>query len=176
MSTLQLTGGKYFLVTLHRAENVDVPERLSNYLEALYALQQEYSVPIICSLHPRTRSQLAKQGKHLDETRITAMEPLGLFDFVHLEKNAFCVLSDSGTVQEECSLFNVPNVTLRDVTERPETMEAGSNFIAGADKDTILRAVCAVTDKTYHWVPPVEYTVPHVSKTVANIVLSYKHS
>jgi UDP-N-acetylglucosamine 2-epimerase (non-hydrolysing) len=176
LDTLAVSPQKYFLVTLHRAENVDVPERLSHYLEALYQLGETYRMPVICSLHPRTRSQLERQGKQLDGSRIRAVEPFGLFDFVHLEKNAFCVLSDSGTVQEECSIFNVPNVTLRDVTERPETMEAGSNFITGADPESILRAVRAVTDKAYDWRPPLEYTTPHVSKTVANILLSYRHS
>jgi UDP-N-acetylglucosamine 2-epimerase (non-hydrolysing) len=175
MARQGVSPGKYFLVTLHRAENVDVPERLDQFMAALYGLHDQYGMPVICSLHPRTRSQLARQGKQLDAAKVTAVEPFGLFDFVQLEKNAFCVLSDSGTVQEECSIFNVPNVTLRDVTERPETMEAGSNFIAGAHVATILNAVRAVTDKAYDWVPPAEYTVARVSKTVANIVLSYKH-
>lgn len=175
LETLRVEPGKYFLVTLHRAENVDVPERLEAFVDALYQLHDRYALPVVCSLHPRTRSQLARQGKQLDPRKVTAVDPFGLFDFVHLEKNAFCVLSDSGTVQEECSIFNVPNVTLRDVTERPETMEAGSNFIAGAHVPSILSAVRTVTDKSYAWVPPVEYTAAHVSKTVANIVLSYKH-
>ncbi len=173
--SLGVQAGSFFLVTLHRAENVDDPARLQSLVEALYALRDEYGMPVICSLHPRTRSQLARQGKSLDETRVTAIEPLGLFDFVHLEKNAFCVLSDSGTVQEECCLFNVPNVTLRDVTERPETVEVGSNFIAGCQPDAIARAVRAVTRKQFDWTPPPEYLVAHVSRTVVNTVLSYRY-
>jgi UDP-N-acetylglucosamine 2-epimerase (non-hydrolysing) len=174
MQSLGVNKNKYFLVTLHRAENVDQADRLHSFIESLYKLNEIYRLPIICSLHPRTKSQLEKQGKHLDTTKITAIEPLGLFDFVHLEKSAFCVLSDSGTVQEECAIFNMPNVTLRDVTERPETLEVGSNFIAGCETDSILRAVKAVSTKNYQWTPPAEYCVPHVSKTVAKIVLSYR--
>ena len=175
LATLSIQPQKYFLVTLHRAENVDVSVRLDNFLNALYQLHDIYGFPVICSLHPRTRSQLAKQGKRIDESKIVAVEPFGLFDFVHLEKNAFCVLSDSGTVQEECSIFNVANITLRDVTERPETMEAGSNYISGDSIEAIIKGVHMATNRSHSWIPPNEYLVSHVSQTVVNIVLSYRH-
>lgn len=164
---------KYFLITLHRAENVDVEERLDKFIKAFHQLYQEYNVPLVCSLHPRTRSQLEKQNKGF-ETGVRVMEPVGLFDFVNLEQNALCVLSDSGTVQEECCIFKVPNVTLRDVTERPETIEAGSNFIAGCEPDSILRAVKLVLGQNYSWEPPKEYLIKEVSSIVAKIVLGYK--
>jgi UDP-N-acetylglucosamine 2-epimerase (non-hydrolysing) len=170
---LAIQKQKFFLVTLHRAENVDIPARLNDFLEALYALHDTYQMPVICSLHPRTKSQLERQGKNINEQKITALPPFGLFDFVYLEKNAFCVLSDSGTVQEECAIFNVPNVTLREVTERPETVEVGSNFIASCDKNTILRGVKLATSFATSWAPPVEYLAENVSKTVARIVLNY---
>lgn len=173
LEKLNLKKNKYFLVTLHRAENVDVKERLSNFIEGLTRVYKKYQMSVICSVHPRTKSQLIKQNQNLSKEGIVALEPLGLFDFVHLEKNAFCLLSDSGTVQEECAIFGVPNVHLRDVTERPETLEAGSNFITGCDPESILRGVDLVTQKTRLWTAPPEYLVKNVSQTIARIILSY---
>lgn len=174
LNNMELEMGKYFLVTLHRAENVDMPERLSDFIEAFQLLHKEYDVPIVCSLHPRTRSQLEKQGKVMDSGGVRVFEPLGLIDFVHLEKNAMCVLTDSGTVQEECSIFNVPNVTLRDVTERPETIEAGCNILSGADPESTLSCVKTVLNLTSRWEAPSEYIVENVSAAVVKIVLGYK--
>ncbi len=161
----------YFLVTLHRSENVDVNERLSNFITSFRLLYQIYEKPIICSLHPRTRSQLRKQNKTMEGNGIITVKPLGLFKFVQLEKNAYCVLSDSGTVQEECCIFGIPNVTLRDVTERPETVESGSNLIAGCNPDDICKAVDAVLSRVNEWPPPHEYLVKNVSSTVLKILL-----
>ncbi len=168
---LGVAAKKYFLVTLHRAENVDIEERLTKFIEAFQLLYAEYKAPLICSLHPRTRSQLDKRNKVMESDGVRAIEPLGLFDFVKLEQNALCVLSDSGTVQEECSIFRVPNVTLRDVTERPETLEVGSNFITGCEPGSILAAVKTVLHETGDWEPPQEYLAKNVSSTVARIVL-----
>ena len=161
----------YFLMTLHRAENVDDEERLTKFITALHRLAAEYGMPLICSLHPRTRSQLERQNRTLTGTGIQVVEPLGLFDFVCLEQNAYCVLSDSGTVQEECCLFKIPNVTLRDVTERPETLEAGSNLIAGCEPEAISRAVKTVLSQGWDWEPPSEYLVQNVSRKVVKILL-----
>ena len=174
LENLNVKAKKYFLITLHRAENVDVPERLSASLDAFNLLYQEYSLPLICSLHPRTRSQLLKQGKDMEGTGVITIDPLGLFDFVHLEKNALCVLTDSGTVQEECCLFRVPTVTLRDVTERPETIEVGSNMLSGSASDSILSCVKTVLNQPANWNPPPEYLVENVSNTIVKILLGYK--
>lgn len=168
-----IEAGKYFLITLHRAENVDIPRRLLQYVDAFQLLHKEYGIPVIVSLHPRTRHQLQKQGRSLGNG-VMAVEPLGLFDFVHLEQHALCVLTDSGTVQEECCIFKVPNVTLRDVTERPETLEVGSNMLSGAEPESILRCVKTVLNRPRNWSPPPEYLVSDVSSTVARIVLGYK--
>jgi len=109
----------------------------------------------------------------VSDRRVRFLEPLGLFDFVALEQAAFCTLSDSGTVQEECCLFHVPTVTVRDVTERPETVECGSNMLAGVDPDTILRCVRVVTTLPASWSPPPEYLAPDVSSAVAKTVLGH---
>ncbi len=172
LKKLGVRAGGYFLVTLHRAENVDLPERLGKLVEALNGLSGEYSFPVIWSMHPRTRGKL---GSLKLAKRVRAVEPLGLFEFVKLEKNAKCVLTDSGTVQEECCLFAVPNVTLRDVTERPETLESGSNILSGADPETISACVRAALRSRGGWQPPVEYLAEGVSAKVAKIILGYLH-
>ena len=171
LKTLGVEEKNYFLITLHRAENVDVEERLEKFIQAFRLLAKEYKLPLICSLHPRTRSQLEKQKKMLDGDGIRVIDPLGLFDFVQLEQKARCVLSDSGTVQEECCLFKVPNVTLRDVTERPETIDVGSNMLTGCEPPTIFRAVKTVLGQDCVWEPPQEYLEKKVSGKIAKIVL-----
>jgi UDP-N-acetylglucosamine 2-epimerase (non-hydrolysing) len=105
--------------------------------------------------------------------RIKLLEPLGFFDFVKLEQNAFAVLTDSGTVQEECCIFGVPNVTVRDVTERPETIEAGANILSGADPDNIVNAAAVAVSQKGGWTPPHEYMAENVSQTVTKILLGY---
>ncbi|MGE5189528.1 MAG: non-hydrolyzing UDP-N-acetylglucosamine 2-epimerase [Gemmatimonadota bacterium] len=174
LDELGLSPGRYFLATLHRAENVDVEARLSAFVEAFRRLSGEHGMPVIVSVHPRTRSQLRNRGMALDGGGVRACEPFGLFDFVRLEKNARCVLTDSGTVQEECCLFRVPNVTLRDVTERPETLEVGSNILSGADPGTILACVRTALSRPCDWTPPPEYLARDVSGTVVRIVLGHE--
>lgn len=170
IARLGLTPGRYLLATLHRAESVDVPERLAGFVEAFRRLHRERGVPVVWSVHPRTRSILDEQGLVLGDG-ITAIEPVGLFDFVHLERHALCVLTDSGTVQEECCILRVPAVTLRDVTERPETIEVGSTILAGAEPDGIVDAVEAMLATPADWTPVPEYLVQNVSLVVARIVI-----
>jgi len=174
LENLGIEKHRYFLVTLHRAENVDSENRLSLFIEAFHLLHKEYGVPVVCSLHPRTRSQLQKHKTAMDGDGVRAFDPLGLFDFVRLEQNAMCVLTDSGTVQEETCIFNIPNITLRDVTERPETVEVGSNMLSGAEPQSILSCVKTVLKRACDWAPPGEYLVKDVSSTVAKIVLGYQ--
>src|ERR1035437_2884976 len=108
-------------------------------------------------------------GVGVSDERVRFLEPLGLFEFVALERAAFCTLSDSGTVQEECCLFHVATVTVRDVTERPETVECGSKMLAGVEPATVLRCVRAVTALPPAWTPPPEYLAPDVSSAVVKI-------
>lgn len=173
MSRLEVEAGAYFLATLHRSENVDTPRRLELFLEGLSRVADAYQQPMLLSLHPRTASQLERHDLHPLSPRVRLLQPLGFFDFVKLERHARAVLSDSGTVQEECAIFNVPNVTLRDVTERPETIECGSNILSGAAPADILRSVELALGLTPNWTPPAEYVVNDVARTVAKIVLGY---
>src|SRR5207248_8203991 len=168
---LGLTAGRYFLVTMHRAENVDVEARLRNLIQALVRLAEEFGFPAICSLHPRTRAKLDAFGIGRQHSGIQFVAPFGFFDFVHLERSAYCVLSDSGTVQEEACILGVPNVTLRDVTERPETVECGSYILSGVEGCAIATAVRLVTSQSGAWQPPPEYVQPAVAETVCRIVL-----
>lgn len=176
LDQLGLVAGRYFLVTLHRAENVDDPTRLRSLLGGLIQLQREYQLPIVCSLHPRTKSKLDGAGLPPEQQAIQFHAPFGFFDFIALERQAFCVLSDSGTVQEECCIFQVANVTIRDVTERPETLECGSNILSGAEPATLLRCVRTVLAQQAAWTVPPEYLAEHVSGTIARLVLGYNHA
>jgi UDP-N-acetylglucosamine 2-epimerase (non-hydrolysing) len=174
LADLGLETGRYFLVTLHRAENVDLEERLKGLADGLDRIQQKYELPMIVSTHPRTRSRLEGFRIGVSNPQLRFLAPFGFFDFVALERSAFCVLSDSGTVQEECCIFRVPNVTLRDVTERPETIECGSNMLSGGDPLDMLRSVETVLDQKFDWIAPPEYVAPHVSNTVVKIVMGYR--
>ena len=174
LSTLGIAERKYFLVTMHRAENVDVEGRLRSLLEALSLLHQEFGYPVICSFHPRTKAKVEAFGVDVHRDGLRFVEPFGFFDFLKLEKSAFCLLSDSGTVQEEACIYKVPNVTIRDVTERPETMECGSNILSGVDPQTILRLVKMVTGRKGRWQPPQEYLAEGVADTVCRILLSFR--
>jgi UDP-N-acetylglucosamine 2-epimerase (non-hydrolysing) len=160
---------------MHRAENVDVPERLRELTASLDRLQKEYTFPVIVSTHPHTRIRMQEGGSRQATQDVRFLEPFGLFDFITLERNAFCVISDSGTVQEECAIFGVPNVTIRDVTERPETLECGSNILSGANCDVILQCVHIVVSQKPFWHPPQEYLVENASTKVIKILLGYHH-
>jgi len=174
LQRLQLERGAYLLVTMHREENVDVEDRLRSLVDSMIALEKKYNLPIIVSTHPRTRAVMARFGLDVNSQKsIRFLEPFGLFDFVRLERDAFCVLSDSGTVQEECCIFRVANVTIRDVTERPETIECGSNILSGVGVEDIMRSVRTVVAQERDWVAPAEYDVHHVSTTVTKILLGY---
>ena len=169
LSTLGIEKKRYFLVTLHRAENVDREDRLRELVASLAALHREYGLPMVVSLHPRTRSKLEKFEVDIAGAGIIWSEPFGFFDFIKLEQEAFCLLSDSGTVQEEACIFGVPNVTVREVTERPETIECGSNILAMPA--TLSDAVAQVVAQKAPWQPPPEYLTANVAETVCRIVV-----
>jgi UDP-N-acetylglucosamine 2-epimerase (non-hydrolysing) len=132
---------RYLLVTVHREETVDFPERLGAVCTGLNLVASRLDMPVVWSVHPRTRPKLDALQIPLDR-RIQLHEPFGFGDFVALEAGARCVITDSGTVQEECSLLGVPTVTCRDSTERPETVECGSNVLSGVNDPERL-AICA---------------------------------
>jgi UDP-N-acetylglucosamine 2-epimerase (non-hydrolysing) len=173
LDRLSVQPGGYLLLTAHRQETVDHEDRLRSLVDGVLALALAADVPIVASIHPRTRDRLREFGIAFDGDRIRGGDTFGFFEFVALERHARCVLSDSGTVQEECCIFGVPTVTLRDTTERPETLECGSNILSGVDRDAIVRAAGLVMADRSTWSMPAEYRQGNVSSTVARIVLGH---
>jgi UDP-N-acetylglucosamine 2-epimerase (non-hydrolysing) len=163
----------YILATLHRTETVEVEDRLRKALKGLELVSKEFNLPIILSLHPHTRKKIIDFGIEIDKC-IGLLEPMGFFEFISLEKNAFCVLSDSGTVCEETSIFGVPCVTMRDSTERPETLDCGSNILSGIETENILQCAKIAINNKGKWNPPEEYLRENVSDTIVKIVCSYR--
>ncbi len=170
---LGLDAGRYLLLTLHRQETVDYPERLRAMVDEVTEAAAELDLPVVFSVHPRTRERLEALGLGDDSEQLRLCEPFGYFDFVALLREARCVLTDSGTVQEECCILRVPAVTVREVTERPETVECGSNVLAGVGRGNLRRLIPVACAAPPTFVPPPEYLAPNVSATVANIVLGH---
>jgi UDP-N-acetylglucosamine 2-epimerase (non-hydrolysing) len=170
---LGVQGQQYFLVTMHRAETVDDEDRLKNLLDGLAGINKKYSLPVICSLHPRTESKMQQFSLKVENEAIRLHEPFGFFDFVALEKKALAVITDSGTVQEECCILGVPSITIRDVTERPETIESGSNMLVGVSLESMLNGLEVVLNERQKWEPPAGYLATNVSSRVAKIVLGH---
>ncbi|NLT05435.1 MAG: UDP-N-acetylglucosamine 2-epimerase (non-hydrolyzing) [Solirubrobacterales bacterium] len=173
LDRLGLAEGGYVLVTAHRQETVDVPERLEVICRGLGLVAAELDLPVVWSVHPRTRGRLADRTEPLDD-RIQLHEPFGFADFVRLEAGARLVISDSGTVQEECSLLKVPAVTCRDTTERPETVECGSNVLSGvADPRRMLDCARAMLTAEPAWESPYEGELHRgVADKVAKFIVS----
>jgi UDP-N-acetylglucosamine 2-epimerase (non-hydrolysing) len=170
LERLGLTPNDYFLATVHRAENVDHPAHLTEIVNGLNRVAANYGKRIVCSLHPRTKSRLAALPELTFHPLIELYEPFGFFDFVRLEQQAYCALTDSGTVQEECCLFHVPTVTLRRTTERPETVDCGSNAVSGLHAQKIEQAVQAMTSLSRSWRIPAGYEEPNVSAKVVKFL------
>ncbi|MFJ7309435.1 non-hydrolyzing UDP-N-acetylglucosamine 2-epimerase [Peribacillus frigoritolerans] len=171
LDKMNLKKEDYFLVTAHRAENVDYEDRLLEIMNGINLVAETYQKRIICSLHPRTKSRIELSPKLEVHPLIEFHEPFGFFDFVKLEKNAFCVLTDSGTVQEECCLFHVPTVTIRKTTERPETIESGSNMLSGINAKQIVNCVKVMVNQQKDWTFPEGYDHKNVSDKVLKIIL-----
>jgi len=171
LDRLALGAGDYLLVTAHRQETVDVPRRLRTLCEGLNRVAGELGRPLLWSVHPRTRARLEGSDVEL-HPGIRLEQPLGFMDFVALQASAACVITDSGTVQEECSLLHVPAVTCRDTTERPETIECGSNVLCGVeDPERMLACVQAVIGGPCDWLSPYAGD-REVAARVANYLLS----
>ena len=167
LETLHLTPKKYILVTLHRQENVDNRERFTSILQALDRAATEFKMPLIYPVHPHARRQIAEFN--LKTPKITLIDPADFLDFLQLESNARLVLTDSGGVQEEACIIGVPCVTLRDNTERPETIEVGANILAGTSPDKILESARTMLGKKKKWQNP--FGDGKAAEKIVNIVL-----
>lgn len=177
VSRLSLQAGKFFLVSTHREENVDSPEALRDLMDTLNALAVKYNYPILVSTHPRTRKRLEDIGLSNMDKRVTFAKPFGFFDYIKLQMEAFCVLSDSGTITEETSLLNLCAITLRNAHERPEGMDVGTVIMSGLKTERVMESVEIVTSQYKKGMravlPIVDYENPHVSTQVVRVVASY---
>ncbi|MDA7025256.1 UDP-N-acetylglucosamine 2-epimerase (non-hydrolyzing) [Bacillus sp. CLL-7-23] len=171
LDALNVKSRSFILVTAHRAENVDIKERLESIVAALTQLAQTYQMPIVCSVHPRTRDRLQKFGIQHHNPLLRFCEPFGFFDFVHLEQHAKCVITDSGTVQEESCILRIPSVTIRNSTERPETVMCGSNVISGLETRNIVKATELMVEAKANWELPDGYEEENVSNKVVQFIL-----
>lgn len=149
---LGLKKREYFLVTLHRQENVDTRDRLTGIVRGLAAIGKEHGLPVVFPVHPRTEKMVKAFG--IDMSGIKTVPPLGFLEFLQLESQARLALTDSGGVQEEACILSVPCVTIRDTTERPETVEAGANVVAGFDPGGIAAAAAKMLDRKGSWKNP----------------------
>lgn len=178
LSRLNLKDRGYFIVSLHREENVDSAVRLTALLDALNQIAEKYDMPIIVSTHPRTRKRLeALQGLTLD-SRVQWMKPFGFHDYNKLQMRAFCAISDSGTIAEESSMLGFPAITPRDAIERPEGLDVGCILMTGLDTSVILQGVDAVTrlfaERNENGQPkpiPADYCISNTSERVTFLIL-----
>lgn len=148
-----VTAGNYAVATVHRKENVDDDVRLRGILEGLSASARALGVPVLAALHPRTTARLERLGLSVSDG-VRALPPLGYLDFLGLHSGAAITLTDSGGLQEEACCLRVPCVTLRDNTERPESVEAGANMLAGADPERIVACARLMNDRARDWDNP----------------------
>ena len=175
---LKLIKKNFFVVSVHREENVDYPENLKKLVESLNALAENYNFPVIVSTHPRTQKRLDDIKGDIElNPLVKYMKPMGFFDYISLQKNSFCVISDSGTITEESSILNFPAIMIRMAHERPEGMDEGTVIMTGIEKNRILEAINVVV-KQFNENPKSiriinDYNVDNVSIKVVRIILSY---
>ena len=173
MRELGLDKGKFFLVSIHREENVDRRESLTALIDAFERLAAEYGWPVVVSTHPRTRKRLETLGRTNISDKIRFMKPFGFLDYVNLQMHAACVLSDSGTICEESSMLGFPAVTLRNAMERPEAMDTGSIILTGLDTEVIVKSVAVQMQEVGDGglCVPDDYQITNTSQRVLNIIL-----
>ena len=177
LNRLGLSAKEFFIVSTHREENVDSEQNFNDLLESLNAIAENYGKRIIVSTHPRTRKKLEAMDAKEFNPLIEFMKPLGFFDYIALQKNAYCAISDSGTITEESSILNFPAITIRQAHERPEGMDEGTLIMSGLKSDDIISAINIVTEQfkenpnVTHLVG--DYDSDNVSKKVVRIIVSY---
>jgi UDP-N-acetylglucosamine 2-epimerase (non-hydrolysing) len=177
LNNLGLKSNQFFIVSAHREENIDSPENMQDMIQTLNALAQEYKVPVIVSTHPRTKKKLDSMELGRLDPLVQFLKPFGFCDYIKLQMEALCVVSDSGTISEEGSLLNLPAITIRNTHERPEGMDVGTVIMSGLKKDRVLDAVKVIIaqhDKNNRVMHPVaDYEGGPVSKQILRVVLSY---
>lgn len=174
---IKIESEKYFLVSIHREENLDIGDNLKNIMDSINKISEQFNMPIIFSTHPRTKKKIEKLEISTDNKNIIWSNPFGYLDYVHLIKNCYCFISDSGTISEEVSWLNKPGVTIRSSIERPEAIETGNIILTGLDYNNIVESVkFAVENGKIPSSKPIDYTVTDTSNRVIKIIMSYYHS
>lgn len=166
-------SGSYLLASMHREENVDHPRRLPELLEAMGRASSHFNRPVLLSTHPRTRKRIEEKKLEVPEG-VELHEPWGFFDYVHLQKNAFCNLSDSGTIHEDAGILGIPAVVIRKVSERPEALDAASVILAGTKPDDVVRAIRIVLEQSDRGIAlqtPADYADARFSERVLRIIV-----
>jgi len=174
LSDLKLKKNEYILVSAHRQENIDFKSRFDSFISTLEQISKVYKYPILVSTHPRTKKQINTHGISKD-LNIIFHEPFNFTDYNHLQKNAFIVLSDSGTISEESAILDFKAITIRDSMERPEALEAGSIVMAGIKAEYVVQAIDIVLQNNPSGNIPSEYSINDTSSRVLNFVLSTVH-
>ena len=177
LQRMGLEKGRFFIVSAHREENVDSRSNLLDLWETINGLSEAYNCPVIVSTHPRTRARLEDLKLEQSNENIRFLKPFGFCDYIKLQMEALCVLSDSGTITEEASLLNLPAITIRNAHERPEGMDVGTLIMSGLKRDRVLDAVRVVVqqyNKNERAVKPVfDYEAGAVSTQILRVVMSY---
>ena len=174
LSELKLNEKSYFLVSLHREENVDNEKNLILLVDSLNEVAKKYYLPVIVSTHPRTKKRLDEYSKKKLHKNIIFLKPFGFFDYIQLQMNAKCVISDSGTITEESSILKFPAITIRNNHERPEGMDAGTLIMSGLNYENVLNCLEIIIEQGSDSIQDIqEYKNPKVSDQILKIVLSY---
>ena len=174
LDKLGIDKKRYFVVSTHREENVDNKDILKNILTLLNELANKYDFPVIVSTHPRTREKMEQIDTSCMHDKISFLKPFGFLDYVFLQKNAKCVLSDSGTISEESAILNFPAVSIRNSMERPEAQDCGTIVLTGFDKGIVLQSIEASIDEIKHRQEndiPSEYLIKNTSWRVLKLIL-----
>ena len=174
LTQLGLEQKGYFITSIHREENVDNKGNLSLLLRSLNLVCEEYGLPVIVSTHPRTRKSLEILPDVKLHDNIQFLKPFGFFDYNHLQMNALCAISDSGTISEESSILSFPAITVRNAIERPEALDTGNIVLTGLNPDTILQSIKVVTEEAASQVKhpiPAEYDIQNVSQRVVKLII-----
>ena len=172
LERLGLKEKEYFVLSAHREENVDSEKNFINLLNSINKVAEVYKMPIVFSAHPRTRKKIEAMGFKFNNL-VKYMKPLGFNDYNKLQQNAFCVISDSGTITEESSILGFPAITVRQAHERPEGMDEGTLIMSGVDSETILDSIKIVTDQNVKMNIVKDYDVDHLASKVVRIIMSY---